>query len=525
MSSLLADPKMSKLIREIAKEQDASTELDAVLDVSNSMGTVEPIWMLRRSQIEALPTDACEALAQLHHSRLASLGAVERAAADVREESARAKMLMQRAYNSASERLQHEVLPLVYQSDVYSSWAKQQLHKETRDAQWLALVQSKPVCAAFGAELNVTAPDAAPAFLAAVLIEGLLLAPPGDARAALGRRLVDCHLIESDAAGLSTNAKAELLGLLEPRVLVQPDVERESLDRAAALKGLLKELRAALQAPLERFLSSAVYGEVASAVADQQLDSNGFVHFMYCAAGFEPLRVFLSEQRANENLDFFKQVLAFKRIEDLFATKHAAGMIADKFLSDGAPSQVALPAAILAEIESALLPKFPHPKIFDAAVDNVLDNLRQEAWPQFKMSSAFRATAAAVRVSLRATESITNPKVLLAVRQGNARRCIIVAKKVVVVGKSTESDLVIRDTPETTIMIESCPAEKGGGFKVALLWSKMTSGSAVAQEHAAKRAAFESCMGMTVVSHGQHVCSGETFHIGSLEAVLFSIEA
>ena len=102
MSSLLADPKMSKLIREIAKEQDASTELDAVLDVSNSMGTVEPIWMLRRSQIEALPTDACEALAQLHHSRLASLGAVERAAADVREESARAKMLMQRAYNSAS---------------------------------------------------------------------------------------------------------------------------------------------------------------------------------------------------------------------------------------------------------------------------------------------------------------------------------------------------------------------------------------------------------------------------------------
>ena len=112
--------------------------------------------------------------------------------------------------------------------------------------------------AAFGAELNVTAPDAAPAFLAAVLIEGLLLAPPGDARAALGRRLVDCHLIESDAAGLSTNAKAELLGLLEPRVLVQPDVERESLDRAAALKGLLKELRAALQAPLERFLSSAV---------------------------------------------------------------------------------------------------------------------------------------------------------------------------------------------------------------------------------------------------------------------------
>ena len=53
----------------------------------------------------------------------------------------------------------------------------------------------------------------------------------------------------------------------------------------------------------------------------------------------------------------------------------------------------------------------------------------------------------------------------------------------------------------------------------------MTSGSAVAQEHAAKRAAVESCMGMTVVSHGQHVCSGETFHIGSLEAVLFSIEA
>lgn len=225
-------------------------------------------------------------------------------------------------------------------------------------------------------------------------------------------------------------------------------------------------------------------------------------------------------------------MLAFKQLDDVNATKDSAVAIYKKFVTDGSLHQVGIPASVGKTIADGLQPKFPSAGLFDDAIDHVIKLLKQELWPNFKESAAFRAARPLVhralqlpldgqrsspnRIYLQVRSTSAGGAAMAMAASPNHRKVLRVLKRCIVVGDAADSDLVtskMHSSEERSSLQRSAHGSQAGNVNhehSTVLWIEPASGGC----DVALR--WGNTAGLSAGTH--FVPFKEVFYIGDLEA-------
>ena len=108
--------------------------------------------------------------------------------------------------------------------------------------------------------------------------------------------------------------------------------------------------------PLRGFCATQEYSSVWLQLQQAHLQKDHLHQWLYCKEGFDYFRGWLAKRQANENVDFIKEVMKFKQLDDVNETKDTSLSIFKKFISDGARAQVCIPDNILAQVSTTAQP-------------------------------------------------------------------------------------------------------------------------------------------------------------------------
>ena len=359
---------------------------------------------------------------------------------------------VQQALAAASEKLFTELLPRFCETDQFQSWLREHNAAEQAELCMLAIVQSAAGIDAFHSWLTEQASS-----------EGI----------------VALDLFGDNAFSATRRNSANSMSVLT------------RLYRA--------------------FARTEAFQVTMDALKAQQEANTGLLHWLHTTDGFSSLTDFLRERCASENIDFFRDVLKFKRLDDVGATKDHANRIHAKYLADGSLAQVGLPMELLKQVRTGLEPKFPSLQLFDEAAEHVTLLMQQELWSEFLDSPAYSSVACTVHSEL---SNATEPPLIAITTPDDRRYVTRIFKKIVTIGSSVGCDVVLKTrassaAARSTVVLRVDPAAAGDSCAVTLLWGgnqgSLTAANGRAPQHS----------GEINVAYGAQFC------VGDLEIAVF----
>lgn len=522
LSSALCDSRLSGLVERIAQSEGLANELELLSGVRRSLGGAEtPLW-LSRQQLDKIPDN--------ERHRLLSLSDMDLEAKEVHFPD----HPLQRAYSLAHSRMLEGILPRLCESGDFVSWAEtRQLNDFQKHS--FALFLSEHVRGGGGdaddggwASLEEWFGKPGSHALRAAALIGRILSSPDNSRRKFELRLQSDHL-GADAPMRITcceESQRTISLQLQPARLVHASKTAAAtpvIEPAMALGAALLELEKKIyQSQASAFDGYMSQPKTRTAEAEKKrvcvLDV-GLFHYIHCAAGLRYLSAWLQSIHAAENLDFINEVIAFKRIESLAATKAAAQHIQAKFLVPGAVSEVSLPVNIAKEITRGLQPKFPNLSLFDDAVEHVLSLVHQELWPRLEAAEGYGAARDVVAMTL-ARES-SEARLLIRIDRGESERHILrVDKKMVLIGASNRCDVQLHNFDDMVVLWIERSTTQNRTCVVAQLWGKSTIQSGGARSAKLAPELNDGPSGPPPLWHRVHF--GKPFPLNPLRITLFT---